>query len=172
MSSHQHLALFQDVLVIGFLPVLRTRKRNLVRDLPVHPVHRATRHPPLPPRSLLAGRYPLASRAKHAQQAVEAAHAFHTTRSPTEEDKGACAVLAKALADGSNDAEEALEVRDLFVVPYRQTETGLSAYWIHTLHDCSWYGLYVVCLCRAFDNLLQHLLKVFGAISRGGFGRT
>ncbi|CAM9773989.1 unnamed protein product, partial [Ectocarpus sp. 6 AP-2014] len=42
-------------------------------------------------------------------EAVEAAHAFHTTRSPTEEDKGACAVLAKALADGSNDAEEALE---------------------------------------------------------------
>lgn len=65
--------------------------------------------------------------AKHAKQAVEAAHAFHTTRSPTEEDKGACAVLAKALADGSDDAEEALEVRDLFGAPYWQEATGLSA---------------------------------------------
>lgn len=44
-------------------------------------------------------------------QALEAAHAFHTTRSPSEEDKGACAVLAQALADGSDKAEEALEVR-------------------------------------------------------------
>lgn len=44
-------------------------------------------------------------------QALEAAHAFHTTRSPSEEDNGACAVLAQALADGSDEAEEALEVR-------------------------------------------------------------
>lgn len=44
-------------------------------------------------------------------QALEAAHAFHTTRSPSEEDKEACVVLVQALADGSDEAKEALEVR-------------------------------------------------------------
>jgi len=44
-------------------------------------------------------------------QKLEAAHAFHTTRSPSEEDKEACAVLAQALADDSDEAKEALEVK-------------------------------------------------------------
>lgn len=41
---------------------------------------------------------------------METSHAFHTARSPTEEDRGACAVLAQALADGSDEAEGVLEV--------------------------------------------------------------
>lgn len=45
----------------------------------------------------------------HAKQ-LETSNAFHTTRSPTEEDKGACAVLAQAIADGSDEAEGVLEV--------------------------------------------------------------
>lgn len=41
---------------------------------------------------------------------MEAAHAFHTMRPPTEKDRAACAVLAQALVDGSDEAKEALEV--------------------------------------------------------------
>lgn len=44
------------------------------------------------------------------EKTLETSHAFHTLRSPTEEDKGACAVLAQALADGSEEAEGVLEV--------------------------------------------------------------
>ena len=40
-------------------------------------------------------------------------------RSPTEEDRDACAVLAQALVDGSDEAEEALEVGAV-VIPSRQ----------------------------------------------------
>lgn len=43
-------------------------------------------------------------------QALEASRAYHETRSPTDEDKGACAELAQGLADASDEAEEALEV--------------------------------------------------------------
>ena len=53
------------------------------------------------------------------KKTIEAAHAFHTMRSPTEEDRDACAVLAQALVDGSDEAEEALEVGAV-VIPSRQ----------------------------------------------------
>lgn len=42
---------------------------------------------------------------------MQAAHNFQTTRSPTAKDREACAVLAQALVDGSEEAEEALEVQ-------------------------------------------------------------